>query len=275
MVVGDSTDYHKQVTAFYSDDSTCSNVDNSLLLNYEPCYNATDFTHFTVRLVNASPVSSMNGTDGTASPTTPVTADPMNSTGAAVPSNKDHGPSKAVILGPAIAIPLFFLFLVGAGLYIKFRSRTNESVRPIRGRRTEDPGSDEAPIDPGVPQNRSNSRSGSRLAESSAMINVGSSRSQGPLKESMTTFNIIHPHNPASSVRLSTMLKPKLPMNRDDFEIVILCALVTESDAVEELFEVDLYEQAETYRVANGDLNSYSFGMLGGKPVVVAYLRDM
>lgn len=65
------------------------------------------------------------------------------------------------------------------------------------------------------------------------------------------------------------------PRDRDGFEIAIVCALSLESDAVEALVEVDFHAQGRSYGRASGDRNTYTTGVLGGKPVVLAYPRDM
>ena len=65
------------------------------------------------------------------------------------------------------------------------------------------------------------------------------------------------------------------PKDRDGFEIAIICALAHERDAVEALMEVDFKEQGRTYGRVSQDPNAYTTGVLGGKPVVLAYPRDM
>ncbi|KAK4933389.1 hypothetical protein LTR49_000383 [Elasticomyces elasticus] len=250
--VGDSTYYDITI----SDDSSCSSDNNFVLAEYGHCYNATGYTYFMVTRVNANPVSSTNGTDGAASPTTPVNANPTNGTGAAVPPNKDHGLSKAAVLGPAIGIPLFFVFVCLA-LYIHFRQRINKIVRQICGHRIEEPRSDEAPImlDIGVPQNRSKSCGGPRDAAVSQDRNV---LPPGPtLTDSPTARDVPYPQHP------------------DDFEIAIVCALKLERNAVVALMEVNFNDQDITFEKAIGDRNTYTTGMLGGKPVVLTGLRDM
>ncbi|KAB8074213.1 nucleoside phosphorylase domain-containing protein [Aspergillus leporis] len=63
------------------------------------------------------------------------------------------------------------------------------------------------------------------------------------------------------------------PTNRNGFEIAIICALSTESDAVEAIFDEVYYEKdGPMYGKAPGDTNSYRLGRIGVHPVVLAYL---
>jgi nucleoside phosphorylase len=62
------------------------------------------------------------------------------------------------------------------------------------------------------------------------------------------------------------------PRNRNDFEIAVLCALGTESDAVLAVFD-DTWEYK--YGKAPGDPNAYITGRIGDHNVVLAYLPSM
>jgi nucleoside phosphorylase len=62
------------------------------------------------------------------------------------------------------------------------------------------------------------------------------------------------------------------PRNRNDFEIAVLCALGTESDAVLAVFD-DTWEYK--YGKAPGDPNAYITGRIGNHNVVLAYLPSM
>ncbi|GAB7366325.1 hypothetical protein MBLNU230_g8125t1 [Neophaeotheca triangularis] len=62
-----------------------------------------------------------------------------------------------------------------------------------------------------------------------------------------------------------------LPATRDGFEIGILCALKLESDAVEALMQ----DNEREYGKASRDRNAYRTGLLGSKPVVLAYPQGM
>ena len=64
------------------------------------------------------------------------------------------------------------------------------------------------------------------------------------------------------------------PGDRSAFEVAIICALRTESDAVEALFD-EFWEEDEQYGKAPGDLNSYTLGRIGQHNVVLAYMPGM
>ncbi|KAK4972967.1 hypothetical protein LTR42_006261 [Elasticomyces elasticus] len=65
-----------------------------------------------------------------------------------------------------------------------------------------------------------------------------------------------------------------IPKSRLDFPFAIVCVLATERNAVEALFEANFSKHASEYKRVKGDPNVYSYGMLGGWPVVVASPRD-
>ncbi|OQV11376.1 hypothetical protein CLAIMM_15218, partial [Cladophialophora immunda] len=64
------------------------------------------------------------------------------------------------------------------------------------------------------------------------------------------------------------------PDSRDDFEVAIICALRTESDAVEALFD-QFWEEEVEYEKVKGDSNSYTLGRIGQHNVVLAYMPGM
>ena len=67
----------------------------------------------------------------------------------------------------------------------------------------------------------------------------------------------------------SKVLQPK---DRDGFEIAIICALRSEADAVEALFDEYWDEDGDQYGKALGDTNSYTTGVIGRHNVVLAHM---
>jgi nucleoside phosphorylase len=65
------------------------------------------------------------------------------------------------------------------------------------------------------------------------------------------------------------------PKDRDDFEIAIICALRSEADAVEALFDEYWDEDGDRYGKAPGDTNTYSTGAVGRHNVVLAHMPGM
>jgi len=66
---------------------------------------------------------------------------------------------------------------------------------------------------------------------------------------------------------------PPSPRGRRDFEIVIICALPLEADAVQALFDRRL--DINSYGKAQGDQNAYSAGVMGCHNVVLAHMPGM
>jgi hypothetical protein len=62
------------------------------------------------------------------------------------------------------------------------------------------------------------------------------------------------------------------PKDRDGFEIAIICALRSEADAVEALFDEYWDEDGDRYGKAPGDINAYTTGAVGRHNVVLAYM---
>lgn len=67
----------------------------------------------------------------------------------------------------------------------------------------------------------------------------------------------------------SKVLRPK---DRNGFEIAIICALRSEADAVEALFDVYWDEDGDRYGKALGDTNAYTTGAIGRHNVVLAHM---
>jgi nucleoside phosphorylase len=71
------------------------------------------------------------------------------------------------------------------------------------------------------------------------------------------------------------MASPPQPRDRKDFEIAIICALRSEADAVEALFDKLWGDSGEMYGKAPGDPNAYTTGVIGLHNVVLAYMPGM
>ncbi|KAF3918629.1 hypothetical protein AA313_de0204199 [Arthrobotrys entomopaga] len=71
------------------------------------------------------------------------------------------------------------------------------------------------------------------------------------------------------------MAQPSRPLNREDFEIAIICALQIERDAVEALLDEDYETEGFSYGKAPGDCNAYTIGRIGNHHVVLAYMPGM
>ncbi|KAK5688955.1 hypothetical protein LTS10_000935 [Elasticomyces elasticus] len=74
---------------------------------------------------------------------------------------------------------------------------------------------------------------------------------------------------------MAANLKRPEPTSRDDFHIAILCALEEERDTVEALMDADLSEERQSFGKARNDDNMYTYGKLGGKPVVLVTASRM
>ncbi|CZR68592.1 uncharacterized protein PAC_18491 [Phialocephala subalpina] len=71
------------------------------------------------------------------------------------------------------------------------------------------------------------------------------------------------------------MAKVVPPKDRDGFEIAIICALQSEADAVEALFDKYWDEDGDRYGKAPGDTNTYTTGTVGCHNVVLAHMPGM
>lgn len=70
---------------------------------------------------------------------------------------------------------------------------------------------------------------------------------------------------------------PARPASRDDFKVAIICALTSEANAVEALFDHrwdSPNDDGPRFGKARGDLNSYSLGVLSGHNAVLAWMPD-
>ena len=65
------------------------------------------------------------------------------------------------------------------------------------------------------------------------------------------------------------------PKDRDGFEIAIICALRSEANAVEALFDEYWDEDGDQYGKALGDTNTYTTGAIGRHNVVLAHMPGM
>src|ERR1700722_3134837 len=68
------------------------------------------------------------------------------------------------------------------------------------------------------------------------------------------------------------MTTPLPPSQRNDFKIAIICALRSEADAVEALFDKFWGDHGEMYGKAPGDPNAYTTGVIGLHNVVLAHM---
>src|SRR5215471_21072982 len=66
---------------------------------------------------------------------------------------------------------------------------------------------------------------------------------------------------------------PPPPSGPDDFEIAVICALPSEANAVEGLF--DKIWEDDTIEKARGDNNTYTVGLIGRHNVVLAWMPRM
>lgn len=62
------------------------------------------------------------------------------------------------------------------------------------------------------------------------------------------------------------------PAGRGNFDVAIICALQSEFDAVEALFNHHWEEEGPSYGRASGDINEYSIGCLGHHNVVLVHM---
>ncbi|KAH8649513.1 nucleoside phosphorylase domain-containing protein [Tricladium varicosporioides] len=62
------------------------------------------------------------------------------------------------------------------------------------------------------------------------------------------------------------------PRSREEFDIAVICALQSEADAVEALFDEYWDEDGDRYGKAPGDTNAYTTGVIGHHNVVLAHM---
>jgi nucleoside phosphorylase len=77
----------------------------------------------------------------------------------------------------------------------------------------------------------------------------------------------------ALHIRLD-MEKPSRPENREGFSIAVICALVSEANAVEACFD-EIWDDDFDYGKAPGDTNAYTLGRIGVHNAVLAFMPDM
>ena len=70
------------------------------------------------------------------------------------------------------------------------------------------------------------------------------------------------------------MSKYSRPASRDEFSIAVICALESESDAIEAMFDQD-WEVEKKYPKIDGDDNAYTMGRIGDHNVVLARIPGM
>src|SRR6202042_3293853 len=68
------------------------------------------------------------------------------------------------------------------------------------------------------------------------------------------------------------MTRPSQPRDRGDFEVAIICALQSEADVVEALFDKFWGDHGEMYGKAPGDPNAYTTGVIGLHNVVLEHM---
>jgi hypothetical protein len=71
------------------------------------------------------------------------------------------------------------------------------------------------------------------------------------------------------------MASPRQPKGRNDFEIAIICALRSEADAVEALFDKFWGDDGDMFGKAPTDPNAYTTGVIGLHNVVLVYMPSM
>src|ERR1700743_3287828 len=67
----------------------------------------------------------------------------------------------------------------------------------------------------------------------------------------------------------------KLPRDRSDFQIALLCALPLEAECLQEVFDKFWEDEGKKYGKAPGDPNVYTTGVIGEQNVVLAHMPDM
>jgi nucleoside phosphorylase len=85
----------------------------------------------------------------------------------------------------------------------------------------------------------------------------------------------IQEHLPCKYEPLVAIMPDLPPSRREDFEIVIICALPLEYNAVSLVFDEFWDEDGDQYGRAAGDVNSYTTGRIGKYNVVLALLSHM
>ncbi|EPS38984.1 hypothetical protein H072_7247 [Dactylellina haptotyla CBS 200.50] len=136
------------------------------------------------------------------------------------------------------------------------------------------------PSDANISQNSPNPHTrnySTRLNPTVRFHTSSRSRSPGPPRESHRTPEPVHTPHHIEKGKFSNLLKdiPSPPADCRDFEIVIICALTLEANAVEALF--DKYWDSEGYKYHKSpmDPNAYSTGVIGSHNVILAHMPAM
>ncbi|KAM0451779.1 hypothetical protein ACHAO4_005736 [Trichoderma viride] len=78
--------------------------------------------------------------------------------------------------------------------------------------------------------------------------------------------------NSLRSMTTTTSATTTAPPRRQDFNVAVICAIVTEYNAVCQIFDEFWDEEGDQYGRAEGDLNTYTTGRIGKHNVVLALL---
>ncbi|UKZ68423.1 uncharacterized protein TrAtP1_009459 [Trichoderma atroviride] len=78
--------------------------------------------------------------------------------------------------------------------------------------------------------------------------------------------------NSLRSMTTTTSAATAAPPRREDFNVAVICAIVTEYNAVCQIFDEFWDEEGDQYGRAEGDLNTYTTGRIGKHNVVLALL---
>ncbi|KAK1237996.1 hypothetical protein MKX08_002575 [Trichoderma sp. CBMAI-0020] len=78
--------------------------------------------------------------------------------------------------------------------------------------------------------------------------------------------------NSLRSMTTTTNAATTAPPRREDFNVAVICAIVTEYNAVCQIFDEFWDEEGDQYGRAEGDLNTYTTGRIGKHNVVLALL---
>src|SRR5438034_2981931 len=68
---------------------------------------------------------------------------------------------------------------------------------------------------------------------------------------------------------------PPIPSGPGDFEIAVICALKSEANAVEALFDKFWEDEGVRIEKAPGDVNAYTIGLIGRHNVVLTWMPRM
>lgn len=77
------------------------------------------------------------------------------------------------------------------------------------------------------------------------------------------------------TTRIMTPFTPLPPRNRDDFKVAIICALPSEAENVQAVFDRCWSGEGKQYGKTLGDQNSYTTGLIGEHNVVLVHMPGM